>query len=1042
MNDQENSPFRTSADTRFNSFVDPLNPVNTTPGNWGINAAYLTPSYMAPFRPRYEGEYGQQSQSGNPKWSQSINTLVNPFANQGNYGGNTYQQYHPYASSFVASPIDLFVHGVQKYALPGASMYYTLKGFFGGKGTVLDAASTGIGRGIGSGVARGLASMGAATGLGSGVAAEVASIGAVGGAVGGAIGGMFLPTMALQAALKGADSLFFDPYTIQRQSSENIRRNFSGMTFGEKGYGNKVTGGGLSRESSSKIAKLVGQLGAKDLTFDQKEIASIMDMSSRAGLFDSTQASQIGPKLKNIVSQVKLVMQLANTSDLKDTIEIISKMQSMGAVGAAASMSLSKVNAYASIAGTTTQSIMNTVGAQGRFMYQANNLTPYLGQEAAAQSHASFSAAFRSGAMSPSLMARMGGVQGATQSSLEGQVAMYKTPYAQMIAMNSILGGGAGGTIASNMSGAGGLIAKSPLSMIGNMGLFEGAMSSYAAKDPKFLNEMLKQVGAPYSKGKMTPGAAYSILTQRMNLSPESARAYIHEQVSNQDPAHRAQQLAGINKSEVDATLKFREQQGMDYGSFGHEVQALKHVGRSMKDWGTEVMADAFIRPMSKAQDWVEDKFLGYKFQRESDSELKDPVNQLKYKDPRLENNRFVNSPASRADSHIYDINALARAGDKNAKAFTTSFTTGVNETPEQKDQRLLSRSQAITGMRKSGGLNIDAKDSRFLLNLSGSEVEVEEPIARDSTGKVSDQLNTYMSPNHTYWSDTLGKVADYIPKANPQGMAAKLLLGLGSAALKKVSRRGDKETDPITKLFAHSAFSAVRLAKAESRDEKPALRELMRMYPQLKNEAEANLFFEEHSETENQAALASGLTGKDISKQLGMSYDDWKKTSSSEKNFVAALGNDTEAITKYKGLDKTNPKDKELASAQILAKHKDSNFKGFIGKPLKGADTRYSSDEDINNFELQMKSLEEARQRVHYLFKNNAITKDKEYDTLNAIDNRQSVAVFERAVDKFAVTVGSEPGKAKKVVKAAEDASKQRTTSDKPLFNWPWQGF
>ena len=553
--------FRTTADTRFNSFTDPLNPVNTSGGNWGVDPTLMTPSYMAPFRPQYNGSYGGQPIGIRPPgfWSASKNLALG----NSNYGGNVYDQNSASYDSVVSSPLDLFMSTAQKYAVPLAAVYYADKH--------LSGVSTAIGRGLGGGLGRGVA-----RGFGAS-AATAATIGRGAATLGGVAGAFVLPFAAAEGAAYAFDSLVTDPYLVQRQSSQQIRRNFSGVTFGEQGYGNAVTGGGLSRSFSAKVAGTAAHLGATDQVFNQREVSDIMDYSSRAGLFDTVQASQMEGKLKSIVKQVKLVMSVANTSDMKEAVEILGKMQSYGAVGYSASMSLTRVGSAASIAGISTSQFMNTHGALGAMMFQANGVTPYLGQEAAANSYAGFAAAMRTGALNPALMARMGGVPGAMQSSIAAQLAIYQSPYSQMVGFNSLNGISVKGGVVGNALAFAGAAAKDPSGTSGNMELHRDAITSHLASDYRTTNELLKQHAASIpgmlnADGTLSSGRAMDLLTKRMGLRPEDARAFIHEMISYQDPAVQAQIKAGINKAQKDNTLDYMRSNDMDMGIWSETI--------------------------------------------------------------------------------------------------------------------------------------------------------------------------------------------------------------------------------------------------------------------------------------------------------------------------------------------------------------------------------------------------------------------------------------------------------------------------------------
>jgi hypothetical protein len=64
-------------------------------------------------------------------------------------------------------------------------------------------------------------------------------------------------------------------------------------------------------------------------------------------------------------------------------------------------------------------------------------------------------AAFRSGLISPEMMARLGGVEGATQLSVTGQVNASQTTYNMMRLYNKYTSGQGGGGVMENVSNFG-----------------------------------------------------------------------------------------------------------------------------------------------------------------------------------------------------------------------------------------------------------------------------------------------------------------------------------------------------------------------------------------------------------------------------------------------------------------------------------------------------------------------------------------------------------------------------------------------------------
>ena len=360
--------FQSQADSRFNSFSDPLNPVNMNPGAWGIDATYMTPSYMSPYRPRYQGDQGQPNMA-NPSFGQSMNYLANPFHNGGdNYGGNFMQQTTPFFDTLGNKPTNAAMSFAQNWVIPSALTFAAFK--------YLEKPMGKAGEYAASRFASGLLGAGGAAGKSWAVGAA--------GSLGGLAARWMGPLAGAQMAMEGINSTLYEPFIAQRDTASNFRKNFEGVTYGP-GHGDPFTGGGISRTQSWRMAGQLSKNAAMDHTFNQDEMSNIADYSARSGLLDNANPDQMVKKISDISKQLKLVMAIANTSDFKESIELLAKLQFSGIGGAGATTALGRIGALAGAAGMSTQKMMNTVGMQGQFLFGSNGLTPGFGQIAAGQ---------------------------------------------------------------------------------------------------------------------------------------------------------------------------------------------------------------------------------------------------------------------------------------------------------------------------------------------------------------------------------------------------------------------------------------------------------------------------------------------------------------------------------------------------------------------------------------------------------------------------------------------------------------------------------
>lgn len=695
--------FRTQADTRFNSFVDPMNPVNTNPGNWGINSSYLTPSYTAPYRPQYQGSYGTPyGQARQPGFGASLNATLNPFSSQGeNYGGNTYQQTSAYFDSISQTPVTAAASATQNFLLPAAA---TIAAY-----TLLNRPSSALGAWAASSATRGVM-----RGLGASPS-FAASAGAGMGKLGGLAGDAFLPAIPVEAAMAFSNAMVFKPFVNQMQTSNNVRRDFSGVTFGGNSYGNSVTGGGLSRRQSAGIAGGIGHIGAMDQTFSMDEVSDMADSSIRAGLYDNTKAKDLVKKTQQIVTQIKTIMQFANTSDYKEAIELMANIQRSGVtVGTQMTKFTTSMGGYAAGAGVSSQRLMNTVGMQGQYLYGANGLTPAMGQLAAGRSYSSFMAANREGLISQSLLAQMGGAEGATQSSLTGQLNAVQSPYAQIIGYNAKFAkDGAATSVVGNIARFGNQAVADPLGTFGKMELYKGDITSgLANKGPKFVEAMVNNMANNMSvhrnsKGQITAEQEMGMLVQGMGMDPTSARALIAEQYAAQDPGTASQLRNGIRKNSIDQTMGYMKTQNLNMGIVTPYAQTVSSGWRRMKAAVSDGLAAGLGTTGgvgdSLEKTWNRDLYGNLKstVYHSGDGKQSGPMTLLKESpiafgglDGRLHSDKLEDN------SNIKSINDLARNGDKYATAFIKNSMKGGDANKRFASWEALKKQGSITGGR------------------------------------------------------------------------------------------------------------------------------------------------------------------------------------------------------------------------------------------------------------------------------------------------------------------------------------------------------
>lgn len=598
--------YRSQADVYGNSFSNPMNPANMNSG-WGIDPSLLSPSYTSSFRPQYSGPNGA-TDFGRPGFFNSVNKLM-PWSPTPAWG-TPMDHIQPNIDSVASRPVDGAMWFGQNVVMPyvGFRAAGKLLGGYNMLGMTKHARTAGqvFGRGLGAGLARG---MGAAPG---GMISRGLSAG-LGGTFGAAAG--WAGPMALaQAMFYGAEKTVFDPYINTRRSSQNLRDNFAGITFADTA-GNSVTGGGFGGAGSVQLARQITRDGINDMSLSTGEYGQVADMTSRAGLMDNVGASQIPKRIKDSVAQMKLIMSVANMPEMKDAIEQLAKLQKMGANVSGGSYSdaagaMRQLGGLASMAGTNVQKLMNTVGAQGQYLYQANGMTPYMGQIAAANNYASFSVGSRMGLISSAQLARMGGLDGATQASLTGQLNASQSLYNKISSYNQYMGGGQKGEVIANLNQFGNSMAKDPMGTYGAMSLYGNQMAanrmsergSLALDDQ--LYEILKNVPGMVGKnGKIAFEKAVPYMNQ-MGMSNDQIMAYGSQRVSETNEGAYKLNLKALNRNMIEQQQQLVERENLYGGWYGRTQYRAMKAGREL----TSTIGDATGGAVASAEGFLRDK--------------------------------------------------------------------------------------------------------------------------------------------------------------------------------------------------------------------------------------------------------------------------------------------------------------------------------------------------------------------------------------------------------------------------------------------------
>lgn len=490
-------------------------------GGWGVNAPYMTPSYMANFRPTYaQGDqsnpYAQRNSVGQSLWTLGPGDI--------GYGADALGTLGAHRYNIATSPFDAGMQGLQSVAIPLAS-WYAADRMIGRTG--LGAA---MGRRMGGGAAS-AAGWGARR-MGMGAIAGGAGrlgLGAMAGGAGALAGGMFLPIMAGQALSTVASSTMIDPYVATRRGMDAMRANTYQTAV--TGSGGSASGGfGMSATRAQAISQALTEAGQADFSLTGGDYNQIADNMMRAGIFQEVgdmDTTRIVDGVKKATSVLKMISRITGDNDIQNGIQTLAMLKSGGLddinqMGQA----MQQIRNASAMSGTSVNQILDTVGNQGMVMAQQAGMRGVTGLLASADAYAGFTNARRSGLISGAQMQALGGAEGMTQNLMGGVMQMMQSPLARMTMQG---GGQFGGGISNNIARWGQGASMDPLSSQGDWFLNQGAYTDAAMNQNggaqmtlSMLQSMARSAGLDPSNGRHIAAMA-----QQAGMSSQQFRSIV-----------------------------------------------------------------------------------------------------------------------------------------------------------------------------------------------------------------------------------------------------------------------------------------------------------------------------------------------------------------------------------------------------------------------------------------------------------------------------------------------------------------------------------
>lgn len=621
----------------------------TTYDGFGINPAYTTPAYMSNFRPAYSFEQDPYNPYAMEyPYSAAFAESVLPFRDTTTFASDP--MLHQYALNKQVDDThwDGLMDGVTKWGTPLAAWWaankvfnrqvrsanplakgfygateYLRQGFFQAKGhtagmaaaraAMASKAKQSLGARIGAGVGRnvfrgagGLINMGA-KGLGfAGSGAIAGSMGAVGATLGSAVGGIAIPLLAAQAAATVANRYVADPYISLRRNEDAMLSN-TANTFVGGGAGAVGGGYGISATHAAKLAEAFTQSGTDDLAFKREDMGIMADYAMQQGLMNdigNMNVDDMKKRVANMADTVKLIMAVANTDSVKTAIEYMGRLKAAGITDpAAARRTMQSIGVSSAMSGVAVEQLMNTVGNQGQLMFQSQGLLPVLGQKAAIGTHAGFANAYKAGIISTENLAMLGGVEGATQNSMQ---AFLKLTGSQANMMGLHAGMPMGANLIETMSKFGNKYAQDPFAMMGDMIVNSKArLSEQLAStgkidaEVKAVKQMMSQFGNYFldEQGNIKdPQRSLPIVMKSMGLGDEEIRATLENWKAVQNPAYQARAREATQAGATRTMMQQLNQEGRtglltNLPGIGAVITDAQEWGRSLDRGANNMMA-------------------------------------------------------------------------------------------------------------------------------------------------------------------------------------------------------------------------------------------------------------------------------------------------------------------------------------------------------------------------------------------------------------------------------------------------------------------
>ena len=257
-----------------------------------------------------------------------------------------------------------------------------------------------------------------AAGVMAGSIAAGYSLSGVGSAIGGTLGAAFGPVGAgVGASIGGLGASFVgamggDYLLNQVAARQNLGNYLEASSFRFVGAGSSMADprfqAGMSRKARDEASSYIRGLDTKDPTMDTADLSTILQESTRLGLFTGTQdMDDFKKKFKDITENVKTVSKFLHTT-LKEGLETIKQLKGIGIDVADSGTMAVQAAALGRVAGRTGSEMLG-IGLQGAEMYRGTGVDMGIGAQASMMNLAQIRSARDAGLLSQQTIAQMGG---------------------------------------------------------------------------------------------------------------------------------------------------------------------------------------------------------------------------------------------------------------------------------------------------------------------------------------------------------------------------------------------------------------------------------------------------------------------------------------------------------------------------------------------------------------------------------------------------------------------------------------------------------